>query len=172
MGFVAPGCRRCWQGLGATSVRWRKLRPRSLVEAGRSVTELRLDGLADRWWRAELIQGAEALGTRPLRTRLAHVAQQLRFLAQGPGPFLLACGSRRVDPASPLGRWALPLQSVAVSANETQILGGAGNLQPAPDPGRPRLYLLWTVIGLAGLLFVGMALGVLRRLRQAADPNN
>ena len=42
--------------------------------------------VAERFWRVEVMQGAEALGSRALGLRMGYAPERLRFFAQGEGP--------------------------------------------------------------------------------------
>lgn len=132
----------------------------------------RFAATADRYWRLLTPQDAAAaprpiveFGYRPLR---------VRFLTQGPGPYVLAYGSRRAELATPASCDGLLAD---VSAEERrrmiadaqlgafQTLGGAAALKPPPKKTPARVIVLWSVL-IAGVgLLVAMALSLLKRVR-------
>lgn len=132
----------------------------------------RFQPTSDRYWRVQILQDARfhqdsslELGYRPAR---------LRFLAQGPGPFTVAFGSRRAELAQPAACDGL-LADVSGADRERMIeqgylgqlvsLGGADALKIPPKKTPVKVVVLWAVlvVGVAGL--VGMALSLLKRVR-------
>lgn len=134
----------------------------------------RFEPTTDRYWRVLLPKEAQAsprpaveLGYRPLR---------LRFLAQGGGPYTVAYGSRRAEPASPASCDGL-LGDVPVherremigegSAREFKPLGGETAFKPQPKKTPTRMIVLWSVLIVGVGLLVAMALSLLKRVRPA-----
>jgi hypothetical protein len=134
----------------------------------------RFEPTSDRYWRVLTPKdaGADAapsleLGYRPL---------QIRFLAQGPGPYTLAYGSRRADIASPAACDGL-LADVSAEerrgllteaySGELKSLGGAAALKPMPQRTPTRVVVLWAVLVVGVGLLIGMALSLLKRVRAA-----
>jgi hypothetical protein len=129
----------------------------------------------DRHWRARVHDGQQSyqgtlleLGYRPTR---------LRFLAQGRGPFTLAFGSRRAEPAVAAACDALLADvGAAERANlieegvtdAPRVLGGDTAFKALPRKTPVRLVVLWSVLVVGVALLVAMALSLLKRVR--ADP--
>jgi hypothetical protein len=127
---------------------------------------------ANRYWRVSpaktgdpFSQGATLeLGYRPAR---------LRFLAQGSGPFMLAYGSRRAEPArsqpcgallADVGARDLARLTGEASLAPPQRLGGEAAFKPLPKETPLRLVVLWGVL-IAGVgLLAAMATSLLKRL--------
>lgn len=134
----------------------------------------RFDAVADRYWRVKLpsdvnLEPSLELAYRPVR---------LRFLAQGSGPYTLAFGSRRAEPASPASCDALladvkPEDRALMLAEgyplTTRTLGGDRALTPMPEKTPIRLVVLWAVLVTGAALLVAMALSLLRRLKTPAQ---
>jgi hypothetical protein len=134
---------------------------------------------SDRWWRIQVLQGAETLGQSQPGLILEYYPALLRFLTQGEGPFTLAYGSRRVTQPSATACDSLlqglpqdqfqTLVSRNFSWSEARALGGASALQPAPLPPKPasqRQVVLWAVLLLGAAVVAWMALSLLGRLRE------
>jgi Protein of unknown function (DUF3999) len=137
----------------------------------------RFEPTTDRYWRVLLPQDAQAsplpaveLGYRPLR---------LRFLAQGAGPYTVAFGSRRAEPAAPAACDALlgdvpareRRQMIAEAATgEFKTLGGETAFKPLPTKTPTRMIVLWSVLVVGVGLLVSMALSLLKRVRPTAGP--
>lgn len=132
---------------------------------------LTADGRAEDW----RIQAWQPLDRAPTLT-LAWRPERLVFLAHGSGPYRLAAGSRTarradypIDAAlaqyrSRLGaQWQPPL----VALGERVTLAGTAAIQAAP-PARPwKTWLLWSVLVAGAALVVGMAVHLLREVKQA-----
>jgi hypothetical protein len=133
----------------------------------------RFEPTTDRLWRVQvqndpqLYQGANLeLGYYPAR---------VRFLAQGAGPFTMAFGSRRAEPARPARCDGL-LADVSAADRERMVetgyagtlvsLGGAQALQPLPTKTPVKVMVLWGVLVVGVALLVGMALSLLQRVRK------
>src|SRR5690606_19605916 len=105
------------------------------------------------------------LGYRPAR---------LRFLAQGPGPFTVAFGSRRAELAQPAACNGL-LADVSAADRERMIeqgyagqlvsLGGADALRIPPKKTPVKVVVLWVVLVVGVAVLVWMALSLLKRVR-------
>lgn len=128
----------------------------------------------DRHWRVLVTANAESLGRAAPRLQLGYRAQNLRFLAQGSPPFLLAYGSVQA-PRAPVRDCAELLRVLpgderaallgAARTGAPRTLGGAAALAPAPQPLPLRRIALWSLLALGALLLVAMALSLLRRMR-------
>jgi hypothetical protein len=133
----------------------------------------RFQPTTDRLWRVQiqndpqLYQGANLeLGYYPAR---------VRFLAQGNGPYTMAFGSRRVEPAHPARCDGL-LADVSAADREQMVeagyvgavvsLGGSSALQPLPKKTPLKVVILWGVLVVGVALLVAMALSLLQRVRK------
>ena len=129
----------------------------------------------DRDWRVEALRPGDPFYDTTL-LELGYRPAKLRFLAQGAGPFTLAYGSRRAEPAPAQScdrlladvnaRDLADLIGVA-GATAPRSLGGDTMLKPLPRETPVRLVVLWGVlIGGVGLL-VAMAVTLFKRLKTA-----
>jgi hypothetical protein len=128
---------------------------------------------SDRYWRLKIAKDPQLYRATVLE--LGYRPARLRFLAQGPGPFTLAYGSRRaeVSPASAcdalLADFAADERSRLVGEGEQQVarvLGGDTALRPVPRQTPVRLVVLWSVLIVGVGLLVAMALALLKRVRR------
>jgi hypothetical protein len=146
----------------------------SSVRAGDGASG-RFGAVTDRHWRLRVLRGGETLGTARPTLQLGYRAARLQFLAQGPGPWVLAFGSARVPPAdaapcdSLLG--ALPAEVRTAQTGAVQLqpaaaarLGGNGAYAVPPEPTPLRLIVLCSILGLGAVLLVAMALSLLKKL--------
>jgi len=131
-----------------------------------------LPDVRDRHWKIVLEQ---PLNLQPqdypvIRIRLQ--PQRLVFLAQGDEPFLLAVGSRRVEPLSfSLPEHKLPDDyseetSAMVTIGEDVMLGGEAQLQAPKKKADLKTWLLWTVLVLGVLVMGWMARGLLKEMKE------
>lgn len=106
---------------------------------------------------------------------LGYRPAKLRFLAQGPGPFTLAYGSRRAAPAvaQSCDRLLADVNSkdmadlvVQATALAPRTLGGDLALKPPPAKTPTRLLVLWAVLIAGVALLIGMARSLFQRLKQ------
>lgn len=135
----------------------------------------RFEPTTDRYWRLLTPKDAAALPTLELGYR----PLTLRFLAQGPGPYLLAFGSRRAELADPASCDGL-LKDVSDEdrqhmiadgyAGEFKTLGGEAALKPLPKKTPTRVIALWAVLIVGVGLLVAMAMSLLKRVRTAEPP--
>lgn len=128
----------------------------------------------DKYWRIESSRAGDPFyDTASLE--LGYRPAKLRFLAQGTGPFTLAYGSRRAEPApaqscdrlladvNSKDMADLVVQTVAMSPRS---LGGEAALKPLPARTPTRLLVLWGVL-IAGVgLLIAMAMSLFKRLNQ------
>ena len=147
-----------------------------------NVPAVHFAAVTDPHWRLRVLRGAESLGDRRPRLELGYHPAQLRFLAQGPEPFVLAYGSARVPPAQrpdcgtllgpmpDIEQASLIGTAVVVAAPDTAF-GGAAALTPPPKPTPVRQVVLWIVLVLGTAVVVGMAVALLRRLREHPGPS-
>lgn len=132
--------------------------------------------VSDRYWRLEIRSEETGLGGSPPVLKLGYIPHELLFLARGEGPFTLAFGSYRAEPATAP---ANPLLQVLdreesgglirrASIGEVVSLTGEEALIP-PPPALPwKRYLLWAVL-ILGVSTVGwMAWGLYRRMQSTS----
>ncbi|HEY8539641.1 MAG TPA: DUF3999 family protein, partial [Steroidobacteraceae bacterium] len=114
------------------------------------------------------------------RLELGYRPAQLRFLAQGSGPYTLAFGSRRAEPAP-----VRACNSLLGGLSETEFaqnldmaylgpersLGGDAALRPLPKKTPVRQVVLWSVLILGVGVLVAMALSLLRRINADGAKN-
>jgi hypothetical protein len=127
----------------------------------------------DRYWRVQILKDAHVY--RDSTLELGYRPARLRFLAQGPGPFTVAFGSRRAELALPATCDGL-LADVSAAERERLIgpgylgpvvsLGGEQALRPPPRQTPVKVLILWAVLVVGVALLVGMALSLLKRVRQ------
>jgi hypothetical protein len=127
----------------------------------------------DRYWRVQILKDAHVY--RDSTLELGYRPARLRFLAQGPGPFTVAFGSRRAEVAQPASCDGL-LADVSAAERERMIgpgyvgpvvsLGGEQALRPPPRQTPVKVMILWAVLVVGVALLVGMALSLLKRVRQ------
>lgn len=133
----------------------------------------RFQPTSDRYWRVQILKDAQVYQDSLLE--LGYRPAKLRFLAQGPGPFTVAFGSRRAEIARPAVCDGL-LSDVSAADRERMVepgyagqilpLGGAEALKPLPKKTPVKVVVLWVVLVVGVALLVAMALSLLRRVRQ------
>jgi hypothetical protein len=116
----------------------------------------------DRYWRAK-ISRTPMPPQAPLRLHVEWTANELTFLAQGEGPFLLAYGnSAAVGSEADLSHIPSTLQIEPATVGSLQVLGGPSRLI-AKSPAFPWMRaVLWGVLLLAVVLLAWMAYRVSR----------
>jgi hypothetical protein len=131
------------------------------------------------YWRVRLTKDGEVFHEYP-RLELGYRPGQLRFLAQGPGPYTLAYGSRRADPAparacnsllSGLSEAELVQNMGSAYLGAERSLGGEAALRPLPKKTPIRQIVLWSVLILGVGVLIAMALSLLRRINADAAKN-
>lgn len=135
----------------------------------------RFGATTDRYWRVRILKDPQVYAASLLE--LGYHPARLRFLAQGPGPFTVAFGSRRAEIARPAHCEGL-LADVSAADRERMIesgyagqilaLGGAEALKPLPKKTPQRVVVLWGVLVVGAGLLVAMALSLLKRIRKPA----
>lgn len=130
----------------------------------------------DRYWRLQILKDPQVYQDSTLE--LGYRPAKLRFLAQGPGPFTVAFGSRRAEPAQPAVCDGL-LANMSAADRERMIeqgfvdpvvqLGGAEALKPLPKKTPAKVVVLWGVLVIGVALLVGMALSLLKRVRHPTN---
>jgi len=143
---------------------------------------LRFGQTQDRYWRLRVLQGLETLGDGRPALRLGYAPARLRFLTQGSAPFMLAFGSARIAPATPMacdqlfGNLAPADRKVGLATMEPGLpstFGGDAALTPLPPPPEPkpvRQIVLWAILIVGALVLAAMAMSLLRRLREPQPP--
>jgi hypothetical protein len=132
----------------------------------------RIAATADRYWRIKILKDPQVYQDSALE--LGYLPARLRFLAQGAGPFTVAFGSRRAEPAQPARCDGL-LADVSAAERERMIepgrlgelvsLGGADALRAPPRKTPVKVVVLWAVLVVGVAVLVGMALSLLKRVR-------
>lgn len=169
------------QSRSADEVAWRTVWSGPVYRVGDGADERRSEDAAfaadsERYWRIQVLRGAETLGAAQPGLVLGYRPVLLRFLAQGDAPFTLAYGSGRVSQTQASacdnllqGLAQSDLQTLIshrVAIGEPKALGGEAAMQPPPKPAPLRRILLWALL-LAGAAAVAwMASGLLRNLRR------
>jgi hypothetical protein len=130
----------------------------------------------DRYWRLQILKDPQVYQDSTLE--LGYRPAKLRFLAQGPGPFTVAFGSRRAEPAQPAVCDGL-LANMSAADRERMIeqgfadpivqLGGTDALKPLPKKTPAKVVVLWVVLVVGVALLVGMALSLLKRVRHPTN---
>lgn len=132
----------------------------------------RFQPTSDRYWRVRILRDPQVY--RDSTLELGYLPGSLRFLAQGPGPFTVAFGSRRAAPAQPAACDGL-LADVGAAERERMIepgqagpvvsLGGAVALKVPPRKTPLKVVVLWAVLVAGVAVLVGMAWSLLERVR-------
>ncbi|GFE89773.1 membrane protein [Steroidobacter agaridevorans] len=130
----------------------------------------------DRYWRLQILKDPQVYQDSTLE--LGYRPAKLRFVTQGPGPFTVAFGSRRAEPAQPAACDGL-LANISGADRERMIeqgfvdpvvqLGGADALKPVPKKTPAKVVVLWVVLVVGVALLVGMALSLLKRVRHPTN---
>lgn len=136
-------------------------------------TVVQFEPTTDRFWRLEVLRGAETLRGMHPSLLLGYRPARLRFLAQGEGPYALAYGSARVERQMPACSSLLANLPAEERENLTgqaqpyadQTEGNLAVLRPLPKPTPLRQMLLWGVLIGGALLVVLMALTLMKKLR-------
>lgn len=133
----------------------------------------RFEPVSDRYWRVQILKDPQVYQGSALE--LGYRPAKLRFLAQGPGPFTVAFGSRRAEVARPAVCDGL-LADVSAADRERMIeqgyagqivsLGGADALKIPPKETPTKVVILWAVLVIGVGLLVAMALSLLKRVRR------
>lgn len=131
-----------------------------------------IDSDYDRYWRVRYAK-QDQIRTPAPTLELGYRPARLRFLAQGAGPFTLAFGSRRVEPA-PIQQCSSLLADVSTKDLEqlvgeatlgvSQTLGGETAFKPLPKKTPIRLIALWGVLIVGAGLLIAMAMSLLKRV--------
>lgn len=133
----------------------------------------RFQPTSDRYWRVQIAKDPQVHQDSSLE--LGYRPEKLRFLAQGPGPFTVAFGSRKAEVARPTVCDGL-LADVSAADRERMIeqgyvgpvvtLGGAEALKAPPKKTSSKVVILWVVLVVGVGLLVAMAFSLLKRVRQ------
>jgi Protein of unknown function (DUF3999) len=119
---------------------------------------------SDRFWLARF-ERAPAASSAPPQLQVKWDAQDIVFLARGPGPYQLAYGNAAVTAASsPLGALLAGMNVVKGTAGAPTILGGADRMTPPPHTVAWKMTILWTILGSGMLLLAFMAYRLSREL--------
>lgn len=133
----------------------------------------RFQPIHDRYWRVQILKDPQVYADSMLE--LGYRPARVRFLAQGDGPFTLAFGSRRAEVAKPAACDQL-LADVSAADRQRMVepgyagpvvnLGGSTALKSMPKQTPLKVVVLWAVLVVGVALLVGMALSLLKRVRQ------
>jgi len=140
---------------------WRSVVHAGLYRLKSAGTELRNGPIhiapdSDRYWMARIDARGGGIGNGVPRLSVGWIAQNVVFLARGPGPYLIAYGSATVAPAD-LSLQSLPkaLEIGNATAAAPTLLGGRERLRPTTAvPWRNGL--LWVILVLAAGILAAM----------------
>lgn len=133
-------------------------------------TPVELGRVNERYWRLEPVDPGADLAASPPQLRLGWQPQELVFVAQGAGPYLLAYGSGQVEASgSALPQLLRDLQSNRAlirpaTLEDKRVLGGAEALLPPRAPLPWRKWLLWAVLVIAAAALGFMAWKLAREM--------
>jgi hypothetical protein len=114
----------------------------------------------DRYWRVRISRGPIP-PPMPLRLRVEWIPNELTFLAQGEGPFLLAYGNATaVGAEADFSNIPSTLQVAPAMVGTPRVLGGSSRLAVNPAAFPWRRAVLWSVLLLAVILLAWMAFRV------------
>jgi Protein of unknown function (DUF3999) len=112
---------------------------------------------SDRYWRARISRGP-ILPPLPLRLHVEWIPNELTFLAQGEGPFLLAYGNASaVNAEADFSNIPSTLQIASATLGPPRVLGGSSRLVAKPAAFPMMRAVLWSVLILAVVLLAWMA---------------
>ena len=119
---------------------------------------------ADRYWRAK-ISRSPISSQAPLRLHVEWIPNELTFLAQGEGPFLLAYGNATaVRAEADFSHIPPTLQIASATVGSPRVLGGPNRLAAKPPTFPWMRAVLWSVLLLAVILLAWMAYRVSKDL--------
>lgn len=130
-----------------------------------------------RFWTIVPDESEAGLGGAPV-LEVGWRPDRLLFMAAGDGPYRLAMGSAAVLPSSfdlenLLAQQSRPgrkaITPLPAAAGTIYPLGGEERLQPPPPPAPWQKIVLWCVLVLSVALIGGMALSLLRQLKDQED---
>jgi hypothetical protein len=117
----------------------------------------------DRFWLARQLQPGGPIGS--VKLEATWDAVDLVFLAQGPGPFLLAYGNASASQSAvALDPLLKGVGVIPARAGAPHELGGTDRLRPPPKTVPWKMAALWTALGLGVLLLAWMAYRLSREL--------
>lgn len=156
---------------------WRGLLYNLQVD-GKSVANpaITLSPTVSRTWKLTIDGSETGLHSAP-QLEFGWQPARLVFLAQGDGPFLLAYGSRNIEPASfsvdsLLKKTGSNLQPAHIEPGPQFPLGGKSKLLPTPPPFPWKTWLLWSVL-VAGVVLIGwMSFRLYQQLHTQEKPQD
>lgn len=111
----------------------------------------------DRYWRAKILRNPIPPQT-PLRLHVEWIPNELTFLAQGQGPFLLAYGNATaVSAEADFSHLPSSTQIAPATVGSPQLLGGPDRLRVKPAAFPWMRGVLWSVLVLAVMVLAWMA---------------
>jgi len=112
---------------------------------------------ADRYWRARMSRNPIPPQS-PLRLHVEWIPNELTFLAQGEGPFLLAYGNATsVNTEADFSHIPSSTQIAPATVGSPQALGGPDRLRANPAAFPWRRGVLWSILVLAVMILAWMA---------------
>ena len=148
---------------------WRSIAAGDFFRLGEQVSERRnapfeIGQDLDRFWLARFDRAPATSSASP-RLQVTWDAQDIVFLARGPGPYQLAYGNGAVTAASsPLAALLVGMNVVKVTAGAPMTLGGADRMTPPPRTLPWKMTILWAILGIGMLLLAIMAYRLSREL--------
>lgn len=126
----------------------------------------------DRYWRARISRGPIP-APMPLHLHVEWIPNELTFLAQGEGPFLLAYGNAAAASAeADFSNIPSTLQVASATVGSPRVLGGSSRLIAKPAAFAWRRAVLWSVLLLAVILLAWMAYRVSKDSSPSAEPHD
>lgn len=124
-------------------------------EQQNSPLDISVDG--DRYWRARIISTG-GLPQTPLRLHVEWIPNEVTFLAQGQGPFLLAYGNATATRAeADLSHLPTSLEIAPATVGSPRVLGGSARVAAKPPPFPWARTVLWSVLLFAVLFLAWIA---------------
>jgi hypothetical protein len=121
----------------------------------------------DRYWLARLDQPGSPLGEGALKLQAIWNAQDVVFLAQGSGPYLLVYGNGALIAANPsLSTVPNGVTILRAQLGAPKSLGGSARIMPPRALFPWKLAILWAVLGLGVVLLAWMVYRLSRELRR------
>lgn len=138
---------------------------------------MKVDATGHRYWLMQVAEDGGGLGNGLPEVEMGWRPHQVRFVARGPAPFLLAYGSGRQDLASlqaddALLRLTSEQQQLPVGRAELgteAVLSGPQALRPSLSPQDWKTVLLWAVLVASVAFLIWMAVSLYRRMECKED---
>jgi hypothetical protein len=132
-------------------------------EVKNSPAEIDVD--RDRYWRVHWTP-AGAVSQSSVQLQVEWVADEVTFLAHGPGPYLLAYGSSAaMSDEADLARIPASIEIAAAASGAPVSLGGPSRLSVQAPPFPRTRFILWSVLALA---VIGLGWMAYRLVKESA----